>query len=117
MGRILKLFADVMADLPNGHPGCIMASYVYQDHLFSRDVRDLTAVDVLKWRKRFGERLELIAQRYPPRFGVNLETMADMLTAVVHGGIILSKTLHNPSLLPGQIVLYRALLQRAFLSE
>ncbi len=113
----LKLFADVMADMPNGHPGCIVASYVYQDHMFSQDVRDLTAFDMLRWRKRFGERLQLIAQRYPPRIDVDLEAMADMLTAIADGGIILSKSLHDPSLLPKQILLYRAFVQRVFVSD
>ena len=30
-----------MADLPAGHPGCLVAAYCYQDRLFDREVRDL----------------------------------------------------------------------------
>ena len=37
----LKLLADVMADLPGGHPGCLIASICYQERLFDREVRDL----------------------------------------------------------------------------
>ena len=42
----LKLLAEVMADLPNGHPGCLIASICYQERLFDREVRDLTARSV-----------------------------------------------------------------------
>jgi TetR/AcrR family transcriptional regulator, transcriptional repressor for nem operon len=110
----LKLFADLMGDLPNGHPGCIVASYVYQDHLFSQDVRTLNAEGLLIWRRRFRERLDRIAERYPARVEVDLDDMADMLSAVADGGIILSKCLRDPSLLPRQIMQYRTFVRLVF---
>ena len=39
----LKMFAEMFADLPTGHPGCLVASYCYQDRLFDQEVRDSTA--------------------------------------------------------------------------
>jgi TetR/AcrR family transcriptional regulator, transcriptional repressor for nem operon len=113
----LKLFADLMGDLPNGHPGCLIASYVYQDFMFSSDVRALTTEGHQIWRKRFRERLDKIATRYPARIEVNLDDMADMLSAVADGGIILSKSLHDPSLLPRQIMQYRAYVKLVFLGN
>jgi len=35
----LKLFAEMMADLPATHPGCLVASFCYQDRLFDREVQ------------------------------------------------------------------------------
>lgn len=113
----LKLFAELMGDLPNGHPGCLVASYVYQDFLFSREVRDMTTEGHRIWRKRFRERLDRIAERYPPRIEVSLDDMADMLSAVADGGIILSKSMHDPSLLPRQILQYRAYVKLVFLGN
>lgn len=110
----LKLFAEMMGDLPNGHPGCIVASYVYQDHLFSQDVRALNAEGLMVWRKRFRQRLDRIAERYPARIEVDLDTMADALSAVADGGIILSKCLRDPGLLPKQILQYRAFVMLVF---
>src|SRR5215510_15958635 len=49
----LKLLADLMADLATGHPGCVVASYCYQDRLFSAEVRELGAMGVKRWRERF----------------------------------------------------------------
>ena len=111
----LKLFADTMGDLPNGHPGCLAASYVYQDYLFSRDVRAMTTEGHRIWRQRFRERLDRIAARYPPKIETNLDDMADLLSAVADGGIILSKSLSDPSVLPRQIMQYRAYVKLVFL--
>ncbi len=113
----LKLLADVMGDLPNGHPGCLAASYVYQDYLFNRDVREMTTEGHRIWRKRFRARLDPIAERYPARIEVDLDDMADMLSAVADGGIILSKSLKDPGLLPRQIMQYRAFVRLVFLGN
>jgi AcrR family transcriptional regulator len=111
----LKMFADLMGDLPNGHPGCLVASYVYQDQLFSREVRDMTTEGHRIWRARFRARLDRIAELYPPKLDVDLDDIADMLSAVADGGIILSKSLHDPRLLPRQIMLYRNFIKLVFL--
>lgn len=110
----LKLFADMMGDLPNGHPGCLVASYVYQDFMFSKEVRAMTTEGHRIWRSRFRERLDRIAARYPARIEVNLDDMADMLSAVADGGIILSKSLYEPSILPRQILQYRDYIRLVF---
>lgn len=113
----LKLFAEMMGDLPNGHPGCLVASYVYSDHMFSRDVREMTTEGHRIWRRRFRERLDRIAARYPARIEVNLDDVADMLSAVADGGIILSKSLSEPGVLSRQIMQYRAFVRLVFLGN
>ncbi len=112
----LKMMSELMADLPNGHPGCVVASFCYQDRLFDREVRDLNAKAVLGWRKRFRERLELIAARYPPKGAVDLDDLADMLSVIADGGIILSRVLKDKQALPRQILLYRDFIRSIFLS-
>jgi TetR/AcrR family transcriptional repressor of nem operon len=78
----LKMMSEVRADRPAGHPGCLVAAYCYQDRLFDREVRDLYTSAMLGWRRRFRERLELIVARYPPRIAVDLDHLADMLSAI-----------------------------------
>jgi AcrR family transcriptional regulator len=111
----LKMLSELLADLPGGHPGCLVAAYCYQDRLFDREVRDLNAAAVLTWRRRFRERLELIAERYPPRVAVSLDDLADMLSVIADGGIILSKVTHDKQALPRQILLYRDFVRTVFL--
>jgi AcrR family transcriptional regulator len=111
----LKMMSELLTDLPSGHPGCLVASYCYQDRLFDREVRELNTAAVLGWRERFRERLELIAARYPPRVPVDLDDLADMLSVVADGGIILSKVVKDPEALPRQILLYRDFIRAIFL--
>jgi AcrR family transcriptional regulator len=113
----LKMMSELMADLPNGHPGCLVASFCYQDRLFDKEVRDLNAKAVLSWRKRFGERLELIAARYPPKGPVELDDLADMLSVIADGGIILSRVLNDKQALSRQIMLYRDFIRAVFLGS
>jgi TetR/AcrR family transcriptional regulator, transcriptional repressor for nem operon len=110
----LKLFAEMMASLPEAHPGCLIASYCYQDQLFNREVRELSREAILRWRRRFRARLDLIAARYPPRLDVDLDALADMVPALVDGGIILSKVVREKEALPRQVMLYRGLRQGRF---
>ena len=111
----LKMMSELMAYLPNGHPGCLVASYCYQDRLFDKEVRELNASAVLNWRKRFRERLDRIAQRYPPRMEVDLDDLADMLSVIADGGIILSKTIKDKHVLARQMLLYRDFIKAVFL--
>lgn len=111
----LKMLSEVMADLPGGHPGCLVASYCYQDRLFDRQVRELSAAAVLSWRQRFRARLELIAASYPPRIAVDLDDLADTLSAIVDGGIIISKVTNDKTALPRQVMLYREVVRAVFL--
>ena len=110
----LKMLSEVMSDLPGGHPGCLVASYCYQDRLFDRQIRELNTAAVLAWRKRFRARLERIAARYPPRVAVSLDDLADMLPVIADGGIILSKVLHDRMALARQILLYREFVRMVF---
>ena len=112
----LKMMSELMADLPNGHPGCLVASFCYQDRLFDREVRDLNSKAVLNWRRRFRERLELIAARYPPKGVVDLDDLADMLSVIADGGIILSRVVNDKQALSRQIMLYRGFIRTIFQS-
>jgi TetR/AcrR family transcriptional regulator, transcriptional repressor for nem operon len=109
----LKLFAEMMAALPEAHPGCLAASFAYQDTLFDREIHKLNADGMLAWRKRFRERFDRIAARYPPRQEVDLDALADMASTLV-GGLILGRVLKDVTILPRQILLYRDFIRSLF---
>ena len=110
----LKMFAEMMSDLPQGHPGCLVASYCYQENLFNREVRELNTAGVLGWRRRFREHLDAIAAKYPPQIEVDLDALADMISVIVDGGIIVSKVVKDKDVLPQQVMLYRAFVRSVF---
>jgi hypothetical protein len=70
---------------------------------------------VLNWRKRFRQRLDMIAVRYPTRADVDLDDLADMLSVIADGGIILSKTIKDKQALARQMLLYRDFIKAVFL--
>jgi TetR/AcrR family transcriptional regulator, transcriptional repressor for nem operon len=110
----LRMLAELMADLPVGHPGCLVASICYQEQLFNPDVRELNRTGVLRWRALFLERFERIAAQYPPRIKIDLEALADMFAALADGGIIVSKVVQDKDVLPRQILLYRDFVRAVF---
>jgi len=110
----LRLFAEMMGKLESAHPGCVAASFCYQDQLFNREIRELNAGGLLAWRERFGERLALVARHYPPRPGVDIEALADTAATLTEGALILGRALQDPTILPRQILLYRDLVRAVF---
>lgn len=110
----LKLFAEMTASMQEAHPGCLIASYCYQEHLFSQDVLELSRQGLLVWRRRFGDRYRRIAARYPPLVPIDLDDLADMLLVVMDGSITMSKTQKDIAVIPKQAMLYRAFVQSIF---
>jgi TetR/AcrR family transcriptional regulator, transcriptional repressor for nem operon len=111
----LKLLAELADSLPEGHPGCLVATYAYQDAQFDPEVRRLNAEGVLAWRRRFRGFLDAIAERYPPKIDLDLDILADNISAVLEGGIVLSRALREPKLLGQQVMAHRALIRAVFL--
>ena len=111
----LKLFIEMIGNHKDEHPGCLAASFCYQDQLLSQEIRDLNRQGVLAWRKRFEERFRLIAVRYPPQMDVDFTALADMAASLVEGGIFLSRIYDDPVVLPKQLELYRGFVRAIFL--
>lgn len=110
----LRLLAELLLDMPNGHPGCIVASAAHQDRLFNADVREANQRATLGWRRRFRTALEAVAAAYPPAEPVDFDDLADLVSVVVEGGIVLSKALGDPKATGRQVLLLRTLVKRIF---
>lgn len=110
----LKLVAEVFYDMPNGHPGCMVAAVCYNERVFDREIYETNREAVLSWRGRFLEAMNEIAAIYPPNDDVDLEALADMFTVVTDGGIILSKVVGEPRALGDQILLLRSYIKLLF---
>ena len=113
----LKLLARVVEDLPEGHPGCVIATYCYQERLFDKEVRELNRTAVLAWRTRFRTIFEEISARYPPKEDIDLDALADMVSTILEGGIVMSKALSSPTVFPAQVLLFRNMMRAMFLPE
>ena len=70
---------------------------------------------MLNWRRRFRKRFDIIAERYPPRVDADFDDLADMLSVIADGGIILSRTIKDKRALARQMLLYRDFIKAVFL--
>ncbi|HEY3030931.1 MAG TPA: TetR/AcrR family transcriptional regulator, partial [Bradyrhizobium sp.] len=74
----------------------------------------LTAQSVRDWNTRFRKILDGIAAVYPPKEPVDLDDLADTLSCIVDGAIIMSKTLNDPRRLERQILIFRSCVKLMF---
>jgi TetR/AcrR family transcriptional repressor of nem operon len=107
----VKLFAEMMADMKVLHPGCVVASITYESQQVNEQVRNITTEIVLDWRNLFREHLKKIDQVYSPNANVSSDDLADMLSTIMEGGIIISRALNDPSVLEKQLLEYRSYLE------
>src|SRR5690606_14065589 len=110
----LKLLAELLDDMSGGHPGCIVATAVYQDRLFDRKVHEANRRAVLGWRARFRSMFEEIAAIYPMREETDLDELADFVSVVIEGGIITSRALGQPAITARQVLLLRSHIKMLF---
>lgn len=110
----LKLLSELLADLPNGHPGCLVASMCVYERSFNRDIQHINREAALMWRRRFRRYFEEIVELYEPREPVDLDQLADMISTVLEGGIVMSKALKEPKSLPAQLLLLRTFVRLLF---
>ena len=103
----LNLYAELMDDMPDLHPGCLVATITYQDQMFDAEVRRMNVESVVALRGRFADWLAEAAARHPPEGLVDVNALADHVTVIVEGAIILSKALSDRLLMGRQMRLFR----------
>ena len=103
----LNLYAQMMDDMDGLHPGCRVASVAYQERMFDSDLKQMNVDYILRMRQRFRDWLEEIIVGNPPATEVDIDALADGLTTVIEGAIILSRSLRDPSLMGKQTRLFR----------
>ena len=113
----VKLMAEQMAELPDTHPGCLVASLTYESNKLNEEVRRLVTEGILSWRKLFSAQLEKVFERYTPKVDVSVEELSDMLTSSIEGGILLSRSLNDKTRLPQQLINYHSYLRLQFSTD
>ncbi|GAB3102936.1 TetR/AcrR family transcriptional regulator [Aestuariicella hydrocarbonica] len=103
----IKLLAEMMDQLEDLHPGCLVASFTYESHEVNDQVKAITADSVMDWRQLFSDQLNKVHQHYPPKLDVNTTDLADLLSTVIEGGIVVSRAIGDKKLLVRQLLEYR----------
>jgi TetR/AcrR family transcriptional repressor of nem operon len=107
----LKLLSEMLGNMEETHPGCLVASFTYGNQQFKDNIRDLMRIGLLNWREMIGRQLELIEQQYVMKTDVPHETLSDMFTGTIEGGILLARNFDNNQILVDQIMAYRSFIR------
>jgi TetR/AcrR family transcriptional regulator, transcriptional repressor for nem operon len=110
----VALQEDAADELAGETPGCLYASFCYEQQLVDVTTRDLIADAVRSWRTRVRAKLDEVVALYPPRVPVDLDALADQGLAVYEGTFVLSRALDEPELLRGQLRHFRTYLELLF---
>ena len=108
------LYQEEAEKLLEPAPGCLFASYLYERMEYPEEVGAITRHTLLRWREVLARKLAEIQTLHPPRIDVDLEALADGLTAVVEGGYVMAKAMDDPSILVAQLELYKQHLEMVF---
>ncbi|SMO84979.1 TetR/AcrR family transcriptional regulator [Fodinibius sediminis] len=110
----VKLFEQEMNALSEPYPGCLFASYLYQSELFDEQILEIIHRWMLRWRGRVKDKLEEVADTYPPDREVDLSSLADMLLVTFEGAFVLSQSVEEPETIARQLSHYHSYLQLLF---
>ena len=103
----LKLLAEMMENMPEVHPGCLVATFISANYQLSDEVKQVTAECTISWRVLFAAHLNKILDQYTLNIDTSIDELSDMLSAIIEGGIILSRTFAEQKILAQQILQYR----------
>lgn len=104
---LLNLYAQMMDERDELHPGCMVATVTYQERIFDPALQQMNVEYLLRMRERFARWFDEIRAKYPPRIEVDVSALSDHLTVVVEGAIVQSKALRDLSVMGAQVRLFR----------
>ena len=110
----VSLFEESARELTEPYPGCLFASYCYESDLFDARIHEVIVRNMQTWRTEISQLLSTVADRYPPRLGIHLASLADAITVVFEGAFIVSKTYRDPQIVAQQLRHYRNYLDLLF---
>ena len=113
----LKLLAEAMENLEDLHPGCLVATFTSANHQLNDEVKTVIADCTISWRHLFSNRLDAINQKHSLKIKVTSIELADMLSTIIEGGIIMSRTLSDRNILVRQILHYRDYLRLQYSNQ
>lgn len=111
---LIGLYEEDFEAMEAPFPGCLFASYTYENKLFEEGTLEVLRDSTLMWRREMRALLEKVAAAHPPRVPVDMESLADLFYALTEGSFIMTKTLGDKTLLARHAKHLRTYLQLLF---
>jgi TetR/AcrR family transcriptional repressor of nem operon len=99
---LIGLYEEAFEAMEEPTPGCLFASYIYENKLFDEATLAVLRESTLHWRYQMRALLEEVARKHPPRLEVDMDSLADLFYSITEGAYVMMKTLGDRSLLPRQ---------------
>jgi TetR/AcrR family transcriptional regulator, transcriptional repressor for nem operon len=96
---LIAFYEEDFEALDEPFPGCLFASYIYENKLFDAGTLEVLKGSTLMWREEMKKLLEAVVAVRKPRVEVDLESLADLFYALTEGSFIMTKTLADRTLL------------------
>lgn len=110
----IGLMEEMYLPLEKPHPGCLLASFAYQNELMTPQRAAQSADVFLVWREALGRKLREAEALHEPVVPLDHDAVADMLQVVIEGGFIMSKVLDDAQLLVRYLRILRSYVELAF---
>ena len=108
------LVEEALEGLEGPYPGCLFASFIYENALMDDEVMQVCSDTFTRWRNRLADKIREIFIKHPPRRVANPDTLADHSMAILEGAIILSKSYRDHKIIASHFRQYRNYLELLF---
>ena len=96
---LIGFYEEDFDALEGPFPGCLFASYIYENKLFDAGTLEVVRDFTLMWRAEMRKLMEAVVAAHPPSIEVDVESLADLFYALIEGSFIMTKTLADKTLL------------------
>lgn len=110
----IGLLHEILDDLETPHPGCMIASFIYQFEEFSIDTKNAVINGFDEWHKVLDKKFREILEKHQPKIDISPTEMVDNFLALFEGGMIMSKMTSQPRALADQIKHFKNYIELLF---
>lgn len=107
MIAFLRFFEEAADETVSAQPTCLYVSYIFDRQLFVDGTVEVIAGAFRTWRDRLADKLRAAAEAHPPRAEVDLDALADHLSATYEGAFMMTRATSDLGLMRRQLELVR----------
>lgn len=91
MVMFLETFETYISNPHQPSRGCMYAVYAYESDLFDKEVQGFVAHVLREWTAIYIRKFQEVIDRYPPVKPVTARELAEMIVAIIEGGLVLQR--------------------------
>lgn len=110
----IGLLHEILAGLDSPHPGCMIASFIYQFEEFSVDTKNSVINGFDEWHRVLDQKFCEVMEAQTPKLEVTATELVDNFLSAFEGGLILAKMMNQPKAFADQIRHYKNYIELLF---